>query len=129
MDTITITDTAQLSDTEKARQLKRQNPSMTAKEIAARIGRKATYVYAALRFAKDIPHPKRGRPRKAKKVVKPVTSPAKVADGILPPNPLLRNPSYDRIRKLEAQIVQYRTVISYLEHQLGLKDSQNGSSV
>ena len=114
MDTITITDTVQLSDTEKARQLKRQNPNMTAKEIAARIGRKVTYVYAALRFAKDIPHPKRGRPRKAKKVVKPVISPVTI-DVIKK----LSNTQLDeRIKHLEDQIQELKTVIRYLEGKL-----------
>lgn len=124
METITITDPApKISDTEKARQLRRQNPNMSAKEIAAQIGRKVTYVYAALRFAKDIPHAKRGRPRKAKKVVE--------RSRILPPDPLrpIGPTASERIKKLETQIIQFRTVISYLEHQLGLKDSQNGASI
>jgi len=33
------------------------------------------------------------------------------------------------IKQLKNQIMGYKFVISYLEHQLGLKDSQNGTSV
>ena len=121
METITFNDQvqSQISDTEKARQLKRQNPNMTAKEIAARIGRKATYVYAALRFAKDIPHPKRGRPRKAKKVVKPVISQEKprTLDDILA---LPKQAAKDdwQIKSLEGEIANLKVVIRYLEGKL-----------
>lgn len=105
-----------LSDTEKARKIKRENPAMTAKEIAERIGRKATYVYAALRFAKDIPHPKRGRPRKAKKVVgqKPKAQP--VTLGMIHEATVGLNQV--RIDNLKQEIADLKTVIRYLEGKL-----------
>ena len=118
METITINEPVQaevtLTDTEKARKLKRENPAMTAKEIAERIGRKATYVYAALRFAKDIPHPKRGRPRKAKKAEKPVINPVTI-DVIKKFN---ASASDERIKRLEDQVKDLKTVIRYLEGRL-----------
>ena len=125
METITINSpievpkAAPISDAEMARQLKRQNPKMTAKVIGAQIGRKPTYVYAALRFAKDIQMPKRGRPRKVKKVVKTeaptVHEQGITLDMIKKANESLKSA---QISQLERENSELKAVIRYLEGRL-----------
>jgi hypothetical protein len=107
----------------KVREYTKANPQALAKDIAKTLGTKIQYVHSVWyldRKKKGVSPKKVGRPPKA--------APVK-AHGILPPNPMFPDTTYDRIRKLEMKIVQYRTVISYLEHQLGLKDSQDGAPV
>ena len=110
----------QPTKSQQIRQMKAENPNMKASEIAQKLNTKLQYVYTTLYLEK-----KGQEPKKAKKAA------VKRRLSVLPPPPkaLIINPTSDRIRKLETQIIQFRTVISYLEHQLGLKDSQHGASV
>ena len=110
----------QPTKSQQIRQMKAENPNMKASEIAQKLNTKLQYVYTTLYLEK-----KAQKPKKAKKAA------VKRRLSVLPPPPkaLIINPTSDRIRKLETQIIQFRTVISYLEHQLGLKDSQHGASV
>lgn len=108
----------QPTKSQQIRQMKAENPNMKASEIAQKLNTKLQYVYTTLYLEK-----KGQKPKKAKKAA------VKRRLSVLPPKALIINPTSDRIRKLETQIIQFRTVISYLEHQLGLKDSQHGASV
>jgi len=108
----------QPTKSQQIRQMKAENPNMKASEIAQKLNTKLQYVYTTLYLEK-----KGQTPKKAKKAA------VKRRLSVLPPKALIINPTSDRIRKLETQIIQFRTVISYLEHQLGLKDSQHGASV
>lgn len=103
-----------MPDAERVRQLKRDNPSMTHKQIAERVGRKQTYVASVLRASKDIPRSNRGRPRKAKKSLNPTTNPVTI-DFIKRLNP---SASDDRVKQLEEQIKDLKAVLRYLEGKL-----------
>lgn len=103
----------QISDAEKARQMKRDDPSLTSKQIAERIGRKVTYVYAALRVAKDLPKGKRGRPRKVKTVRN--QPPAEVFKSFKKLNEAMTD---IRIEQLEQQIREQGIIIRYLEGRI-----------
>ena len=108
----------------RIRKMRSENPQMTAKQIADALGTKISYVhtlaYLDKKAGKDVKPLKILRPRK-----KPVPNPV----SRLSPLFAIQPSQSDRLQKLETQIIQYRTAISYLEHQLGLKDSQHGASV
>ena len=110
----------------KAHQIReyiRLNPNASAVDVAKALGVKRQYVNSIAfldKKKKTTPPAKRGRPRK-----EVVTQESPVVTPVAAPSLY----QIDRIRKLEQQIVGYRTVISYLEHQLGLKDSQYGAAV
>ena len=116
----------------RVREYTKANPQAPAKEIAQALSTKTQYVhsvwYLDRKIKKDATKSKMGR----KAVQSPKNNALKRRLGMLPPVPgLIENSSesWHRVRKLETQIMQFRTVISYLEHQLGLKDSQHGTSV
>lgn len=118
--------TKKMTMANKVREYCKANPNASAKEVAKAVGTKVQYVHTIWyldRKGKNSTKRKIGRPRKVEKVFEPAR--------LLPPDPF-RPPgpsASERIEKLERQIIQFRTVISYLEHQLGLKDSQNGASI
>lgn len=110
---------------DKVRKYSADNPAATAAEIAKALGTKVQYVHTVWYLDRKKKNVKRkiGRPRKVEKVFEPAR--------LLPLDPLspIGPTASERIKKLEREVIQFRTVISYLEHQLGLKDSQNGASI
>lgn len=118
----------------KIRAILAKNPNLTAKQVAEMVGCKAQAVhsikYLDNRKARKsgTPVKKRGRPAKkviriskteanlAKRLKIPVVAYAKELAGI--------DTRSDIIADLRHQIVGFRAVISYLENQLGLKNSQ-----
>lgn len=111
----------------KVREYCKANPNASAKEVAKAVGTTVQYFYTVQyldrKGKKSTAKRKIGRSRKVEKVFEPAR--------LLPIDPLrpLGPSALERIQKLERQVIQFRTVISYLEHQLGLKDSQNGASI
>lgn len=120
--------------TSKIRALIKEQPHMTAKQIAEVVGCRPQAVHSVKYLDKrkvrksGTPVKKRGRPAKkviriskteanlAKRLKVPVVAYAKELAGI--------DTRSDIIADLRHQIVGFRAVISYLENQLGLKNSQ-----
>lgn len=118
----------------KIREILAKTPTLTAKQVAEMVGCKPQAVHAVKYLDKrkarksGTPVKKRGRPAKkviriskteanlAKRLKIPVVAYAKELAGI--------DTRSDIIADLRHQIVGFRAVISYLENQLGLKNSQ-----
>lgn len=110
-----------MKKSEQIREILKANPQAKAVEIAKQVGCNSALVYQIKSKLNSGTTVKRGRPRK-------VAEPKAPTEGQL----ILRRVVSDDsivINKLREEIKGYRTVISYLEHQLGLKDSQNAAAI
>lgn len=115
--------------TAKIRAILKSNPTITAKQVAEMIGCKPQAVHS-VRYLDQRKLRKAGTPTKkvrkiritktqanlAKRLKVPLTAYAKELAGF--------DTRSDIIADLRHQIVGFRAVISYLENQLGLKNSQ-----
>ena len=114
----------------KIRDLMKKSPEMTAKQIATAVGCKPQQVYtvkylmnrnkrksgAAVKSKRKVIRISKTQADLAKRLNVPIVAYAKqLAKG---------DSSADIIADLRHQIVGFRAVISYLENQLGLKNSQ-----
>jgi hypothetical protein len=97
---------------------KKANPKAKAQEVAEAVGVAKSYLYTA--FKND-----RNKNVKTPKFKPPVMLP--MPDVFLS-HDHLKNLQRE-VKKLEHEAIGYRSVISYLEFQLGLKSTHNGTSV
>lgn len=111
-----------MSKSNQIRDLLKANPEMPVAAIAATVGCNSALVYQVKAAMKkeagtaETPAVKRGRPAK------------QPTEGQIVLREVLKRDDHT-VRALQEEIKGYRTVISYLEHQLGLKDSQRGTSI
>jgi hypothetical protein len=120
------------SKAEQIRKIFNDTPSVTSKQVAEMTGFPLSMVYQvkyAMNKKKSVGQKKPvGRPRKAKKVV--VTPDTKT-------NNIIRKLDMEcamfrdtnnwltrEVKRLENEIIGFRSVISYLEHRLGWESSQ-----
>lgn len=113
---------------DRIREYDKANPGSTAVQVAAALKIKARAVHQVRwldkkRAVKGAPL-KRGRPPKNAVTVKPATP----TQGQIIVRTEVGN-LHVKVDRLTQQNMQLRTVISYLEHQLGLKDSQHGAAI
>ena len=114
----------------KIRDLMKKSPEMTAKQIATAVGCKPQQVYT-VKYLMNRNKRKSGVAVKSKrKVIRISNTQADLAKRLNVPivayaKQLAKgDSSADIIADLRHQIVGFRAVISYLENQLGLKNSQ-----
>lgn len=115
-----------MSKSNQIRDLLKANPEMPVAAVAATVGCNSALVYqvkAAIKKeagAAETTAVKRGRPAKTKD--------ATPTEGQIVLREVIKRDDHT-VQALKEEIKGYRTVISYLEHQLGLKDSQRGATV
>jgi hypothetical protein len=111
-----------MSKHQKIIDYKKEHPEATAIMVAEALGVAKSYVYTAYKNDRN------------KKLRVPKYQPPKMSPI---PEVYLGNTQHlnmitnlgKEVKKLEHEAIGYRSVISYLEFQLGLKRTQNGSSV
>lgn len=112
--------------------MKKENPKMTAREIAEKLGTKIQYVYTTMCMDRKKNNPnaksKVGRPKKAKVAKKNVALvPSKA---IVPVNNVSLMDHYAKtIREMRTEINELTVVIAYLEHRCARAEAKNGASV
>lgn len=109
-----------MSKSQQIRDLLKANPTMSTKDIQAQVLCNPALIYQIkMQLAKGAsgkPAVKRGRPAK------------QPTEGQIVLREVIKRDDHT-VQALKEEIKGYRTVISYLEHQLGLKDSQRGATV
>jgi len=113
---------------DRIREYEKSNPGSTAVQVAAALKIQARAVHQVRwldkkRVSGETPM-KRGRPRKNAVTAKPM---APTQGQIIVRTEV--GSLHIKVDRLTQQNAQLRTVISYLEHQLGLKDSQHGAAI
>lgn len=107
-----------MTKSQQIREMLTANPDTPTKEILEKVKCNPALIYhvkVAMNKAKK-PAVKRGRPSK------------KLSEGQIVLREVLKRDDHT-VQSLREEIKGYRTVISYLEHQLGLKDSQRGAAI
>lgn len=99
----------------------KQHPGMTALEVSKKLNVSKQAVYSATYLER----------KKAKAAAqKPAAKPASIKPAISAViAPLKSEIEAARVTQLERDLRHCRTIISYLERQLGLKDSHHGASI
>ena len=115
-----------MSMAQKIRDYQQANPTATAKQVAMALNTKPVTVHQTrwLDKQKQKKAAVKQKPKQIKTTAAQLPAPRK-GDSVVR-NELLSLSK--KIGDLQQQNVQFRTVISYLEYQLGLKDSQDGAA-
>ena len=114
----------------KIRELIQRSPEMTAQQIAKAVGCRPQQVYTVKYLMKRKDRKSGIATKSTRKVIRITKSEADLAKRLnVPVTEYAKNlagydANFDIIADLRHQIVGFRAVISYLENQLGLKNSQ-----
>lgn len=113
-----------MTNADKIREYQKANPTATPKQVAEALKLKTVTVHQLRWFDKNRASKKKKLVNRRRQAVAPV---APSIGQIVVRNQMISQD--ERIDRLLNQNAQLRAVVSYLERQLGLKDSQHGPAI